>query len=180
MTKTNKSLLCALLATVLVLTCALALLPVALPTSANAASDVYELVTDASTLKVGDEIVIATTGLNIAMSTKQNNNNRGTATATPKGNNTITLSADVQILTLQAGTKDGTFAFYTGTDYLYAASSGSNYLKTEAKLSDNSSWKIEIADDGIATIKEQIQEIGLDIIQAQVCSLVIKVNKMML
>ena len=155
MTKTNKSLLCALLATVLVLTCALALLPVALPTSANAASDVYELVTDASTLKVGDEIVIATTGLNIAMSTKQNNNNRGTATATPKGNNTITLSADVQILTLQAGTKDGTFAFYTGTDYLYAASSGSNYLKTEAKLSDNSSWKIEIADDGIATIKAQ-------------------------
>lgn len=48
MTKTNKSLLCALLATVLVLTCALALLPVALPTSANAATNTITYLTNPS------------------------------------------------------------------------------------------------------------------------------------
>ena len=61
----------------------------------------------------------------------------------------------MQTLTLAAGTKEGSWAFYTGSGYLYAASSSSNYLRTEKTLSDNSSWSIEIANDGNATVKAQ-------------------------
>ena len=120
---------------------------------------IWELVTDASTLNVGDRVVIAAKDYNYAISTTQNNNNRGQAAITKEANN-ITPSNDVQILTLQNGTKSGTFAFQDDNDisndgYLYAASSGSNHLKTETQLSDNSSWSITIAADGTATLKAQ-------------------------
>ena len=112
------------------------------------------LVTDASALKIGDQVVIAANGQNYALSTTQNNNNRGQAAITKNGTS-ITFGNDVQILTLEAGKTDGTFAFNTGSGYLYAASSSNNYLRTEATLSDNSSWTIEITTSGVATIKAQ-------------------------
>lgn len=112
----------------------------------------WTLVTDASTLAVGDQIVIAAKGYNYAMSTTQNGNNRAQAAIT-KSENNITFKDGVQILTLQAGKTSGTFAFYTGSGYLYAASSSKNYLKTETTLSANSSWTITIASTGVATIK---------------------------
>ena len=112
----------------------------------------WTLVTDASTLAVGDQIVIAAKGYDYAMSTTQNGNNRAQAAIT-KSENNITFKDGVQILTLQAGKTSGTFAFYTGSGYLYAASSSKNYLKTETTLSDNSSWTITIASTGVATIK---------------------------
>ncbi len=114
----------------------------------------YELVTDASTLKAGDKVIIVAIGSDYALSTTQNNNNRAQTAVTKEGNY-ITPDATVQILTLEAGTTDGTFAFNTGSGYLYAASSSKNYLKTETTLSDNSSWTIEIASDGVATVKAQ-------------------------
>ena len=113
----------------------------------------WTLVTDVSQLKPGDQIVIVANGADLALSTTQNNNNRGVASITKNGN-TVTFGSDVQILTVMAGKVDGTFAFYTGSGYLYAASSSSNYLKTEATLSANSSWTITIA-DGVATVKSQ-------------------------
>lgn len=112
------------------------------------------LVTDASALKVGDQVVIAASEYNYALSTTQNNHNRGQAAITKNGTS-ITFGNDVQILTLEAGKTDGTFAFNTGSGYLYAASSSNNYLRTEATLSDNSSWTIEITTSGVATIKAQ-------------------------
>ena len=113
----------------------------------------WELVTDASTLKADDEIIIATSGNNnYAISTNQANNNR-TATAITKGNDILTNpSSDVQILTLQKGTVDGTWAFYTGSGYLYAASSSGNQLKTQATNNANGSWTISISSK-IASIK---------------------------
>lgn len=114
---------------------------------------IWSLVTDASTLAVGDKIVIAAKEYDFALSTTQKDNNRGQAEIS-KSENTITFGSDVQILTLEAGTTSGTFAFYTGSGYLYAASSGSNYLKTETSLSANSSWAITIA-DGVATVVAQ-------------------------
>ena len=116
----------------------------------------WELVTDVTNLKAGDRIVIVANGYSYALSTTQNSNNRGRASVTKSGN-TVTFGNDVQIIILEAGTVDGTFAFYVegnSTGYLYAASSGSNYLRTESKLSANSSWKITIA-DGVATIVAQ-------------------------
>ena len=112
----------------------------------------WTLVTDASTLNAGDQVVIVAKGSNYAMSTTQNSNNRAQAPVVKNGN-IITFGSDVQILTLKAGKTSGTYAFYTGSGYLYAASSSKNYLKTETTLSANSSWNITIANSGVATIK---------------------------
>ena len=115
--------------------------------------EIWQLVTDASTLNPGDKIVIVAKDYYYALSTTQNSNNRGQATVT-KNDDTITFGDDVQIITLEAGTVSDTFAFNVDNGYLYAASSSSNYLRTEGTLSNNSSWKITIA-DGTATIVAQ-------------------------
>lgn len=114
----------------------------------------WELVTDVSTLKPGDKIIIVSKESNAALSTNQKDSNRGQASVSKDGNY-VTFYYDTQILTLQAGNTEGSFAFYTGNGYLYAASSGSNHLKTETTLSDNGSWIITIEADGTATIKAQ-------------------------
>ena len=111
------------------------------------------LVTNASDLAVGDEIIIAAKDSNYALSTTQNDNNRAQTAITKSGDTLVDLSASVQILTLQEGTVAGTFGFYTGSGYLYAPSSSKNYLRTQDNVDANASWKIEIAADGTATIK---------------------------
>ncbi|MBR3589487.1 MAG: BACON domain-containing protein [Alistipes sp.] len=120
-------------------------------------TDVYTLLKDVKELNAGDKIIIAAAAdYNVALSTTQNSNNRGQASITKsEDRSTISYGADVQILTVEAGTKEGTFAFNTGSGYLYAASSGSNYLRTEKTLSDNSSWTIEVDSSSVATIKAQ-------------------------
>ena len=112
----------------------------------------WTLVTDVSTLQVGDKIIIVAKDFDYALSITQNTNNRAQAAVTKNGN-TVTFGEDVQILVLEAGKVTGTYAFYTGSGYLYAASSSRNYLKTQAELNENGSWSIEIAADGTATIK---------------------------
>ena len=111
-------------------------------------------VTDASTLQVGDKVVIVAKDYNYAMSKTQNNNNRGQQAITKNGDEVSWVSG-VQEFTLEAGTKSGTLAFNTGSGYLYAASSSSNNLKTQTENNDNGSWAISIASDGTATIKAQ-------------------------
>ena len=114
----------------------------------------WTLVTDVNDLAVGDEIIIAAKSANYAMSTTQNTNNRAQAAITKNGD-TVTFGDDVQVLTLENGSVAGTYAFNTGSGYLYAASSSKNYLKTQSKIDANASWKIEIASTGVATIKAQ-------------------------
>lgn len=156
MTKTNKTLLCALLALVLTLACALTIMPVA-GTKANAAEKVYEIVKDASSLKVGDEIVIVNKTMDKAISTTQKTNNRGATNVTPVENG-VQINSEVQILTLQKGSLENTFSFYTGSGYLYAAggtgTKKNNYLKTQDTVDGNGSWSIVIdSNSGVATIK---------------------------
>lgn len=123
--------------------------------SADAAVGDWELVTDAALLEVGDEIVIVASGSNHALGTTQNSNNRKAEEITKSSDKkTVTINENIQIITLESGTKAGTFAFNVGDGYLYAASSSKNYLRTETKLSANSSWKITVA-DGVATIEAQ-------------------------
>ena len=119
--------------------------------SAFAEDGVWTLVSDASKLAIGDKIVIAATDYDYAISTTQNKNNRGQAAIT-KTNSTITISETVQILTLEAGVVDNTFAFNTGSGYLYAASSSGNYLKTQTTNNENGSWSIAIDAKGVATV----------------------------
>ncbi|MBQ8387205.1 MAG: chitobiase/beta-hexosaminidase C-terminal domain-containing protein [Paludibacteraceae bacterium] len=116
-------------------------------------SDLWLLVTDASTLSVGDQVVIAAVEADAALSTNQKNNNRGQANVT-KSANTLTINEEVQVLTLETGNKANTLALNTGSGYLYAASSSSNHLRTETTLSDNSSWVITIS-EGVASIIAQ-------------------------
>lgn len=113
----------------------------------------YNLVYNANELKVGDVIVIAASDANYALSTTQNDNNRGQAKIT-KESNIITFGDDVELITLERGTKDNTFALKTSTGYLYAASTSSNYLKTKATIDENASWLIDYT-DGTGTIKAQ-------------------------
>ena len=116
----------------------------------------WQLVTNVNDLSVGDQIVIVASNSNVALSTTQNSNNRGQASVTKNtSNNTVTFGSDVQKLTLTNGTVSGTFGLYTGSGYLYAANSSSNYLRTQITNNDNGSWKITITSAGVATIKAQ-------------------------
>lgn len=114
-------------------------------------TDQYELVTDASSLDEGDQIIIASTGTDgsgYALSTTQNDNNRG-ATSAEITNSIIVPSSSVQIITLE---KDGdNWLFNVGGGYLYAASSSSNYLRTEATPDANAEASISISSNA-ATI----------------------------
>ena len=150
----NKKLFAKLFAIVLCV-CVLCSLAIVF-SSAATESGTWTLVTDAGTLKAGDTIVIVAKDSNVAMSTTQNNNNRGQAAVTKSSDkNTLTALNDaVQRITLEAGKSTGTFAFKTDAGYLYAASSGSNHLKSEKTLSNNSSWKITIS-NGTATVIAQ-------------------------
>lgn len=114
----------------------------------------YALVSDASTLAAGDEIVIAYINAEEetyqALSTTQNNNNRAaTSDVTINGDGTLTAGEEVQIITLE---KDGdNFLFNVGNGYLYAASSTKNYLRTETTADANAKATIAIAGES-ATI----------------------------
>ena len=114
---------------------------------------VYTLVDDVDDLTVGSEVIIVAKDSDVAISTTQNTNNRGQAGITKSGSTISSPGADVQVFTIQNGNKAGTYAFYTGSGYIYAASSSANQLKTESTLSNNSSWYISIAADGEATVK---------------------------
>ena len=120
----------------------------------SSGNEEWTLVTNESELNVGDNIVIVAKDSNVALSTTQNSNNR-LQTSITKSENIITINDTVQILTLTAGTKEGTFGFDTGSGYLYAASSSSNHLKTDQTLSDNSSWMITIDETGVAKVVAQ-------------------------
>ena len=119
---------------------------------------VYTLVTDVSQLAAGDKIVLANQSAGMVLSTTQNKNNRK---ATNEGvnfldtkKNTLSVTSDqVEIITLEAGKTDGTFAFKVTEGYLYAASSSSNNLKTQPTNNANGSAKISIdSSTGVASI----------------------------
>lgn len=122
-------------------------------TVAVVSSETWSLVTDASTLAEGDVIVIVAADAAFAMSTTQNNNNRGQAAITKNTDNTVTITNEVQKLTLGAGKTTGTFSLSTGSGYLYAVSSSSNYLRTKTTLDNDGSWTITIDESNKATIK---------------------------
>ena len=111
------------------------------------------LVTNVAALKAGDQIIIAALDYDYALGTTQNTNNRAQAAVT-KSSTALSFGAEVQSLTLEAGSQTGTFALKAGTDaYLYAASSSANNLKTEQTITDNGSWTISIdAETGAAAV----------------------------
>lgn len=117
----------------------------------SVAAPTYELVTDITTLKAGDIIVIASKDGKKALGNTRTKNNIPAVNTSTKDNN-LEISDDVQLITLGVGSVEGSYSFNIGNEYLCSASSSKNYLKTETSLSENSSWKIEITTDGTATI----------------------------
>lgn len=127
----------------------------------NINSGYFEKVTAASTLENGDAILIVNEDANVAMSTTQNNNNRGQTTVTISGSVIYAPSVNVQRLILVKKkekineTDTDVFYFYTGSDgYLYAAGANSNnYLKTEVTPDNNNNARATISiENGDATI----------------------------
>lgn len=115
--------------------------------------EIYTLVTDVTTLKIGDKVIIAAANANVAISTTQNTSNRAKADVIKKNNTIVNPGKDVQVFTLEAGTKSDTYAFNTGSGYIYAASSSNNHLKTQQTNDANGSWTISCTAEGVATIK---------------------------
>ena len=114
----------------------------------------WQICTDVSQLEVGDKIIIVAKTGDFALGTMQNTSNRSVASI-EKSDNTATVTDDVQVITLENGIHENTFAFYVGTGYLYAPSSSSNHLKTRADINENASWSIEIDSSNIANIVAQ-------------------------
>ena len=104
----------------------------------------WELVTDASTLAIGDNITFA--------SSKTLSSTTYVIKAFADGNNWPAGQYDTtepQTFTLQAGKVTGSWAFFDGTGYPYAAnSSGSknNHMKRQTTLTDAGSFTITISD----------------------------------
>jgi uncharacterized repeat protein (TIGR02543 family) len=116
----------------------------------------WELVTDASTLKAGMEVIVAqyvvADGAIYTMGA-QKPNNRDIVESTVSGI-ALTPTTGTSVLTLvDAG--NGTFALQASNgNYLYAASTGSNHLKEKDEIDVNGQWTITIADSK-ATIKAE-------------------------
>ena len=113
----------------------------------------YQLVTDATTLAAGDEVLIAYVDKKVQLAMgEQTQNNRTAVAVTLNADKTLTPGSDAQVITLE---KDGTnFLFNVGDGYLYAASSDSNWLRTEAEADANAKATITIS-SGDATITFQ-------------------------
>lgn len=115
-------------------------------------TDKYELVTDVSTLKAGDNIIIAYVNgeenVAKALSTTRNTNNiAANDVKVNADDNTLTPGSSIQIITLEEG-----YYFNVGDGYLFAASPSSNWLRVEAEKDDNAKATISIAENGDATI----------------------------
>ena len=123
----------------------------------------YTLITNANALVAGDKYIIVgikSDTLYKALG-KQATNNRVAVDVTPS-DNIITVTPANQagmdaVYELTLGQEDGNWTLYDAANggYLYAASSTANYLKTQTQNDANGQWTIEIASDGVATIKAQ-------------------------
>ena len=126
------------------------IVPTPTPNATAINSNYYTLVTDVSSLADGDAIIIANSSY--AMGSQQNDYRTATYTDVKYGT-MRSPSANAQKLTL---VKSGDYYFfYTGSGYLYAASSTNNYLRTEATADMNAAATISIDNTGNATITFQ-------------------------
>jgi hypothetical protein len=112
----------------------------------------FELVTDASLLSVGDSVII--TYDSFAMGAQYNKYRLSVDIDIVDGK-IDTYSNEVQVVVLQSGSIDNTFALYVGDGYLAAASSSSNNIATVAQINDNASWIITVDSSGNAQVVAQ-------------------------
>lgn len=113
----------------------------------------YKKVTKVSELENGDAVLIANEESRYVMSTDQKNNNRGAYGLSPSEINDGVIdkeNSNIQRLTL---VKEGDYwYFYTGSGYLYAASSSGNYLRTKEEKDDNAKAAISISNGNASVV----------------------------
>ena len=120
----------------------------------NPESDVFTLVTSASTLSSGDEVLIVYRSGSLALSAISSNGNYRTGSSVTISDNKIEDPESAAVLTLEEGANSGTWAFKDSNSYLSSASSG-NSLQNSSSKNANSSWSINIDSSGNASIKAQ-------------------------
>ena len=121
----------------------------------SAINDKWHLAESNNDLQTGDQIIITATNFAYALANKQNTNNRAACIVVKNGDDTCILNDTIQLITLEEGIIEGTYALNVGNGYLYSASSSSNYLKTKTAIDENASWSIDINETGVATIESQ-------------------------
>ena len=111
----------------------------------------YQLLTNVNDLKIGSQVIVANEGATMALGTDQKLNNRA---AVPTGDRLVNSNlvvdtgkdSDIEVFTVEAGTKENTFAFKSTSSslYIYAASSSKNYLRSQTEKDDNASFAVEV------------------------------------
>ena len=118
---------------------------------------VYKPIEDISTLAAGQKVIIANIDLTHALSTTQNSNNRS-AVAIAMTDGMLVPEEGVQILTLESGTIEGTFAFCVSEGkYLAAGTSTANRLYTQA-MSDAACFTVTVTDGVYSVVSHTSSE----------------------
>ncbi len=132
----------------------------AVTVTATAVASNTNTYTLATTITSGKHYLIANTAGDKVMST-QNTNNRRAVNATPSSDGTtisVDLTKGAREVVIYGPDAENRYAIYDGSSnggYLYAASSSSNYLRTQTTNNDNGLWEITFNTDGEAAIVAQ-------------------------
>lgn len=117
----------------------------------------WERLTASSALINGMKVIIAehvSSGTAIKTMGAQNTNNRAEVAGVLDEGKLVSDEGTAIFTLVKVG--ESTYAFKTADNkYLYAASSGSNHLKSQAKIDGNATWTISLSADGKATITAQ-------------------------
>ena len=118
-------------------------------------STVYRLVTSTDQLTAGSIYLIANKNAAKALGSANSNNRAAVSVTMNDAQDIITDRGDAYELLLGGSEDEWTFYDATNEGYLYAASSGSNYLRTQKTNNANGKWAVSFTERGIATIKAQ-------------------------
>lgn len=119
----------------------------------------WELISSMDDFKAGYEVAIVGAYTDkegntsyYAMGEQRSNNRAGVEVSL--NSNAAIMADGVESFVVEEGTKEGTFALKSSDGYLYAASTSSNYLKSQKANDDNGLWAIAIT-SGTASVVAQ-------------------------
>ena len=104
--------------------------------------DTFVLVTDASELQAGDEVLVVSKDGTYALGAQQSSYRKEVSVNATGG--VIADPGEATVLTLELGSAIGTWSFRTGNAYLASASSGNNLTEVASKNA-NASWKVTVS-----------------------------------
>lgn len=108
-------------------------------TTLSFADDSYELVTSASSLQAGDEVLIVylSSNTNYAMGAKTSSGNNRTGVKVNPSSNTITLASNnTDITRFTLGKNSNYWTFYSESEKAYLAAGSGSYLTTKTSNTD--------------------------------------------